>query len=206
MCGNFTFAVIKTKKNWKCFLWLSNTYLTCICSEFFTALAEVTTVCTTLNKMKLFIYNRDDKKKLDQFSYLGNRARYVNRPRWTNRPRETVLDMEISLVFWATELDTSLSSSICQPSSICRYRVRGLSLFRGEKVKMVIKLDDLSSSITYRARWPIELGDLSSSVFQEKKKKRKMEIIIGNSMICSDIWHIYHEWYFKIVIRNFTSR
>ena len=32
-----------------------------MCSEFFTALAEVTTVCTTLNKMKLFIYNRDDK-------------------------------------------------------------------------------------------------------------------------------------------------
>ena len=25
-------------------------------------------------------------------------------------------------------------------------------------------------------------------------------------MICSDIWHKYHEWYFEIVIRNFTSR
>ena len=23
----------------------------------------------------------------------------------------------------------------------------------------------------------------------------------GNNMICSDIWHKYHEWYFKIVIR-----
>ena len=31
-------------------------------------------------------------------------------------------------------------------------------------------------------------------------------ISIGNSMICSDIWHKYHEWYFKIVIRNFMSR
>ena len=29
---------------------------------------------------------------------------------------------------------------------------------------------------------------------------------IGNSMICSDIWHKYHERYFEIVIRNFTSR
>ena len=58
----------------------------------------------------------------------------------------------ISLVIWATELDTSLSSSICQPASICRYRARGLSLFRGDKVKMVIELDDLSSSMTYRAR------------------------------------------------------
>ena len=28
---------------------------------------------------------------------------------------------------------------------------------------------------------------------------------IGNSMICSDIWHKYHEWYFEIVIRNFPS-
>ena len=26
---------------------------------------------------------------------------------------------------------------------------------------------------------------------------------IGNSMICSDIWHKYHEWYFEIVIRTF---
>ena len=32
------------------------------------------------------------------------------------------------------------------------------------------------------------------------------EISIGNSMICSDIWHKYHEWYFEIVLRNFTSR
>ena len=29
---------------------------------------------------------------------------------------------------------------------------------------------------------------------------------MGNNMICSDIWHKYHKWYFKIVIRNFTSR
>ena len=29
------------------------------------------------------------------------------------------------------------------------------------------------------------------------------EISIGNSMICSDIWHKYNEWYFEIVIRNF---
>ena len=33
-----------------------------------------------------------------------------------------------------------------------------------------------------------------------------MSISIGNSMISSDIWHKYYEWYFKIVIRNFTSR
>ena len=29
---------------------------------------------------------------------------------------------------------------------------------------------------------------------------------IGNSIICSDIWHKYHERYFKIVMRNFTKR
>ena len=28
------------------------------------------------------------------------------------------------------------------------------------------------------------------------------EICIGNSMICSDVWHTYHEGHFKIVIRN----
>ena len=32
------------------------------------------------------------------------------------------------------------------------------------------------------------------------------EISIGNSMICSDIWHKYQEWYFEIVVRIFTSR
>jgi len=30
-------------------------------------------------------------------------------------------------------------------------------------------------------------------------------VSIGNSMICSDIWHKYHERYFD-TIRNFTSR
>ena len=33
-----------------------------------------------------------------------------------------------------------------------------------------------------------------------------LRISIGNSMICSDIWHKYHELYFNIVIRDFTSR
>ena len=65
----------------------------------------------------------------------------------------------------ATELDTASSSSICQPASICRYRARGLSLFRGDKVKMVIELDDLSSSVTYRARF-----------FKRRKKEKKLEI------------------------------
>ena len=27
-------------------------------------------------------------------------------------------------------------------------------------------------------------------------------VVWGNSMICSDIWHKYHEWHFEIVIRN----
>ena len=31
-------------------------------------------------------------------------------------------------------------------------------------------------------------------------------ISVGNSMICCDIWHKYHEWYFEFGIRNFTSR
>ena len=75
--------------------------------------------------------------------------------------------IRISLVFWATELDTSLLSSICQPSLICRYRAQGLSLLPGDKVKMVIELDDLSSSVTYRARWLTELG------FSSEEKKRK---------------------------------
>ena len=34
----------------------------------------------------------------------------------------------------------------------------------------------------------------------------RAKISLGNRMICSDIWHKYVEWYFEIVIRNFTSR
>ena len=30
----------------------------------------------------------------------------------------------------------------------------------------------------------------------------KMLRSVGNSMICSDIWHKYHECYFEIVLRN----
>ena len=37
------------------------------------------------------------------------------------------------------------------------------------------------------------------------QKQRKTKICIGNSMICSDIWHKYQEWYFKIVLHNFMS-
>ena len=33
-----------------------------------------------------------------------------------------------------------------------------------------------------------------------------ISISLGNSIICSGILHKYHEWYFEIVIRNFTSR
>ena len=36
--------------------------------------------------------------------------------------------------------------------------------------------------------------------------KIHQKISIGNSMICSDIWHKYDKWYFKIIIRNFMSR
>ena len=100
----------------------------------------------------------------DQFSFLGNRARYE----FLELDMSTVLDLSIpssrpltfpggqskdqwiSLVFWATELDTTLSSSICQPALICRYRARGLSLFRGDK--MVIELDNLSSSVKLKQR------------------------------------------------------
>ena len=40
---------------------------------------------------------------------------------------------------------------------------------------------------------------------QMKRNSNKIGISIGNSMIFIDIWHKYHEWYFKIVIRNFVK-
>ena len=71
----------------------------------------------------------------DQFSFLGNRARYK---------------------FIKLNMSTGIDLSI--PSS------RPLT-FPGGK-----------SGNGYRARWPIELGDLSSPVLQEKKEREKMEI------------------------------
>ena len=47
---------------------------------------------------------------------------------------------------------------------------------------------------------------LRAVVFQLNLKYLHVKISIGNSMICSDIWHKHHEWYFKTVVRNFTSR
>ena len=35
---------------------------------------------------------------------------------------------------------------------------------------------------------------------------KNLWLSIGTSIICSDIWHKYHVWYFEIVIQNFTSR
>ena len=72
---------------------------------------------------------------MDQFSFLGNRARYE------------FIELDMS-----TGLDLSIPSS------------RPLTFPGGQ------------SKNGYRARWLIELGDLSSSVFQEKKKREKMEI------------------------------
>ena len=73
-------------------------------------------------------------------------------------------------VYWS---DLSLATSrVAQELWVLRASQVSLT----DKVKMVIELDDLSSSMTYRARWLIELGDLSSSVFQEKKKREKMEV------------------------------
>ena len=40
----------------------------------------------------------------------------------------------------------------------------------------------------------------------EKNIRLCNSISIGTSVICSDIWHKRHAGYFKIVIRNFTSR
>ena len=51
---------------------------------------------------------------------------------------------------------------------------------------------------------PIKLASSTSSPFVISHVE--LQISVGNSMISSDIWHKYYEWYFKIVIRNFTSR
>lgn len=50
----------------------------------------------------------------------------------------------------------------------------------------------------------LQIGcSLDSNWINKINKKQGESITIGNSMICSDIWHKYYSWYFKIV-SNFT--
>ena len=100
-------------------------------------------------------------------------------------------DRRSRLEAWALLLLWSLSSRLVGDTSRCSYQFSYL----GNRARYeFIELDmstglDLSipssrpltfpggqSKNGYRARWLIELGDLSSSVFQEKKKREKMEI------------------------------
>ena len=78
----------------------------------------------------------------DQFSYLGNRARYE---------------------FIELDMSTGLDFSI--PSSRPLTFPGGQS--ENDRARWLIELDELSSSVTYRARWLIELG------FSREEKKRK---------------------------------
>ena len=46
--------------------------------------------------------------------------------------------------------------------------------------------------------WKDQKGLRNAFYGCEIKRREKAWFSIGNSMICSDIWHKYHEWYFKI--------
>ena len=51
-------------------------------------------------------------------------------------------------------------------------------------------------------RWRRSSGQLGNKI--DGHKFFRVNMYKYNSMICSDIWEKYHEWYFKIVIQNFT--
>ena len=81
----------------------------------------------------------------------------------------------ISLVFWTTKLDTSLSSSIIMSTGLDLLipSSRPLTFSGGQskndyRARWLIELDELSSLVTYRGR--IELG------FSREEKREKMEI------------------------------
>ena len=78
--------------------------------------------------------------------------------------------MWISLVFWATELDTSLSSSICQPASINKWSSGNRARYGFIEVDISTGLDELidlgkqSSICRYRARI-VEEGEARTPTF-----------------------------------------
>ena len=56
-------------------------------------------------------------------------------------------------------------------------------------------------TVRLKGVWIRGYQELASKLL-DLNRRSVNEVSIGNSMICSDIWHKYHEWYFKIVIRN----
>ena len=73
----------------------------------------------------------------------------------------------------------------------------------GETELLIERLTAMSVVADYIADWTAWDQVLQKVL---RRAQHCWGISIGNSMICSDIWHKYHEWYFEIVIRNFTSR
>ena len=75
-------------------------------------------------------------------------------------------------------------------------------------------------SLLFAVKWPnldLKVSTVTGGTFRPTRRIRLSFVegahldlrdlyLLGNSMICSDIWHKYHEWYFEIVIHNFTSR
>ena len=76
----------------------------------------------------------------------------------------------ISLVFWATELDMSTVLNFSIPSSR-PFTFPGGQSKNGYRAQWLIELDDLSSSVTYWARWLTELG-----FSREEKKEKKWKL------------------------------
>ena len=62
---------------------------------------------------------------------------------------------------------------------------------------------EMKITLSWNYSWlPTQVG----KTFRRKSLQADyIYICIGNSMIRSDIWHKYHEWYFKIVIRKFEA-
>ena len=82
-----------------------------------------------------------------------------------------------------------------------------LSLIKGLKQGVLGIISSLLTlSFVQVSVWDICLVAQPATESKTTMRTKKCWISISNSMICSDIWHKYHEWYFEIVIRNFTSR
>ena len=82
-----------------------------------------------------------------------------------------------------------------------KWNFKGIHLYIFTEMIDVVLVEYCSFQLNNR----LMLGFLKRAILFAHYFK-KLSISIGNSMICRDVWHKCHEWYFKIVIRNFTSR
>ena len=122
----------------------------------------------------------------------------------SNKHSWTMKIKNFSLLNFSKTTDLSFLAS-AQIPTFCRESTKINQKRTKGKGMPILHVAYIKSS-TRLVRWSY-VTFASLSLFMQTKHYQSSikNVNIGHSMICSDIWHKYHAWYFEIVTRNFTS-